>query len=99
MKPYTIRGRSYLVTQATGAVVRPSRLAAGMSATSYRSGHSLQGDALSLAVRGSIQTPALRFCIASQKRPPCPCCGLVGTGLVLNDSGRRKLAALRRGRA
>lgn len=54
-RPYVwdARTKAYRVRDRYGnEVFRPTKLAAGMMATAARSGHSLGGPALSLAVRG-----------------------------------------------
>ncbi len=94
------RGRhgSYYVPSAPGVVVRPNRNAAGMSYTSARGRHDLDGDALRLAVYGTLDTvrraASLTFSI---EHGVCPCCKSRTAGLRLKSgsTGARRLAALR----
>ena len=68
-------------------VLRPTKLAAGMSETAKRSGHVLKGDALGLAVRGTLDK------LSSYGWSIKP---VVHTTYILSDSGKRKLERLKR---
>jgi hypothetical protein len=78
---------------------RPNKTAQGMTRTLYRSGHKVDGDALTLSVHGTLDALG-RFRFhwkTARSQRACPCCGNVGTKRVLNDRGRVVLARYRRG--
>jgi hypothetical protein len=84
-------------------VVRPNRLAAGMSYTAARAAlyrgrrprDAVSDDALRLVVHGT--TDGTRRLAYSVERVACPCCGSKQAGkLRLNENGRVRLIAARR---
>lgn len=76
---------------------RPTRAAAGMMNTSDRSKHYLTGDALTLAVNGTLDTlkGGYRF-LVSPAATTCSCCGQRLNKWTLNERGRLRLARLKR---
>lgn len=75
---------------------RPTRGACGMMNTSERSGHHLTGDALTLAVRGTLDRLGAWHFMTVRTERNCPCCGQRSPAKVLSDSGRLRLKKLRR---
>lgn len=77
MRPYTARGKSYVVPiHGRPSVIRPTKNAAGMSYTAARSGHSLKKmDIVTLVVRGTLEQPeSKRSMMFRVERSVCPCC-------------------------
>ena len=67
-------------------VYRPNRTSAGMTLTAARSGHRLNGDALRLSVRGTLdKLGGMRWGIKTRTI----------TRYGINDTGRRRLKLLR----
>ena len=70
---------------------RPTKTAKGMTKTFYRSGHNVTNEACTLSVKGTLDRLRSNWMFITSDRT---------TGKkVLTDSGRRKLARLRRKRA
>jgi hypothetical protein len=89
----------YRVRTSAGELIRPNKVARGMTATSARSAHRLADDALTLAVRGTTATDPLRFKVEYYDGPPCACCGASRPMPRLADRGRLRLRILRERRA
>lgn len=73
---------------------RHNKTALGMSYTAARSGHRLPmtGDALTLAVNGTLEKHRSLMYLTTRKQEKCPCCGSrQGGKLRLNDKGRQAL--------
>lgn len=104
-----VRGGQYRVTlYEAPPVVRPTKLAAGMSFTWSRSKHyaringrelrDVEGPALHLIVKGT--TVDMRSLAWVTERVPCPCCGAkTGGKLKLNRQGQLRLRTARRRRS
>lgn len=108
MRPYKVVGKRYQTVGSApyGGVSRPSKLAAGMSATSARSKHYDRperkkwlgrNDASALSVHGTLDSLAgmINWNIARSERK-CPCCGQRVKAVVLSDRGRSRLQRFRR---
>lgn len=93
-------GGAYRVPVSPCPVTRPTRNAAGMTATNdRRPGYQARAgdDALTLAVRGTLDPLAsTRFDL---ERVPCPCCGNKGAKVRLKDKrARLRLAQIKASR-
>lgn len=87
-KAMSIEREVYKKYYKVGSVLRPTKLAAGMTYTAYRSGHSVNADALSLVVSGTTDRLARSYYHHSIKKIP-------HYTYVLSDTGKRKLARKR----
>lgn len=80
---------------------RPNKTAKGMTKTIYKSNHHVNGDALTLSVRGTLDELARKF--YSRGVPvvskTCPCCGTAFKKLGLSPHWKRTLELLRKQRA
>jgi hypothetical protein len=95
MRPYSRCSESQLKTVLRN---RPNKTAKGLTKTLYRSNHRLKDDALTLSVRGTLDTLArglyTRGVPVATKT--CPCCGTVFKKLGLSPHWKRTLERLRR---
>lgn len=89
-RPYVPNRRgTYDVPSDSGTTGRPTRVAAGMTATYRRSGRPLPaGDALTLMVHGTLDSLRPRFNSVRRVIPQ-------EAHYALSDAGRRRLAQLR----
>lgn len=100
-RPYVPAGAGYSVPAKPCALQRPTRNAAGMSATdARRPGYKAKAgdEALTLAVRGTLDVLAsTRFDL---ERVPCACCGARAAGKIRLRKGkpRVRLAMIRKSR-
>ena len=92
---YNVRGTRYPV-----GATRPTRTAAGMAFTGSRNGRITNDPAvLRLSVRGTLDALVGGIGrLTERSARTCPCCGARSTRLVLNPTGRARLATLRRRR-
>lgn len=103
MRPYTIacdamRGHGYRVPADPVTLTRPTRNAAGMTATIQTRKHSarLSTEACALSVKGTLDSLASGYMFHTYRKP-CPCCG--GKGKLALKPESWKARAVKRWRA